>query len=112
MTLAYVFLALAGAFVLRRFATGWLARKKIPEILKEGAQIIDVRTPSEFASGHASNSRNIPLGELAAAAGSLDPQHWVVVCCASGARSGVATRMLRRRGFRRVLNAGSWRNLP
>jgi rhodanese-related sulfurtransferase len=40
------------------------ARLRIPALLQEGAQIVDVRSPAEFAAGHASGSRNIPLGEL------------------------------------------------
>ncbi|HXW64756.1 MAG TPA: rhodanese-like domain-containing protein [Burkholderiaceae bacterium] len=30
--------------------------------MREGAQIVDVRTPAEYAAGHPSQSRNIPLG--------------------------------------------------
>mgnify|MGYP002260647712 CR=1 FL=1 len=42
----------------------------------------------------------------------LDPGKWVIVCCASGTRSALAGRKLRSLGCSRVLNAGSWRNLP
>jgi len=84
-------LALSAALVLRRLLTGLIARRKIPEILKQGAQIVDVRSPG---------------------ANVLDPNRWVVVCCASGTRSGMARRQLLRQGFRHVLNAGFWRNLP
>ncbi len=34
-----------------------------------------------------------------------------IVCCASGTRSAMAAHRLRRLGFGRVVNAGSWRSL-
>ena len=36
------------------------------ELVRNGAQIIDVRTPAEFSNGHIRNSKNIPLQQLAA----------------------------------------------
>ena len=74
--------------------------------------MVDVRSAAEFASGHAEGSVNIPLPELDERMKELDPGRWVIVCCASGTRSAIARRKLRSRGFARVYNAGSWRNLP
>lgn len=88
------------------------ARRRIPGLLQEGAQVVDVRNPGEFAGGHAPGSVNIPLPELGQRAGELDRNRWVIVCCASGTRSAMARRRLLGQGFSRVLNAGSWRNLP
>ncbi len=109
---AFALMALAVVIVLRRVITGFGARRRIPELLKSGAQIVDVRSPGEFAAGHASGSRNIPLQELEREAKGLDPNRWIIVCCASGARSGMARRWLLAHGFPQVLNGGSWRNLP
>jgi phage shock protein E len=95
-----------------RFLSSFLARRRIPALLQEGAQVVDVRTPAEFAARHAPGSVNIPLQDLDHGAKELDPNRWVIVCCASGTRSGIARRRLRGQGFNRVLNAGSWRNLP
>jgi len=53
----------------------------------------------------------IPLHEIHERAKELDRARWVIVCCASGARSAMARRKLRAQGFDRVLKAGSWRNL-
>ena len=33
-------------------------------LIKEGAIVIDVRSPQEFQSGHVRKSKNIPLNEL------------------------------------------------
>jgi rhodanese-related sulfurtransferase len=34
------------------------------ELVKNGAQIIDVRTPAEYNGGHIKGSKNIPLQSL------------------------------------------------
>ena len=51
------------------------------------AQIVDVRSPGEYRSGHLKNSMNIPLDQLKTKAGKLDKQRPVIACCASGVRS-------------------------
>lgn len=110
--ISYAFMALGVVFVLSRLVSTLNARRRIPELLKAGAQVIDVRSPDEFAAGHAAGSRNVPLGNLEQGTKNLDPDNWIIVCCASGTRSGIARRSLLRSGFKNVLNGGSWRNLP
>lgn len=70
-------------------------------------QIIDVRTPGEFQGGHAPGSRNIPLDQLEARLCDLDKRRPVILCCATGSRSGMATRWLKSLGYD-ASNAGSW----
>lgn len=108
----YLLPGLIVAFIAWRLLTALLARRRVPELLKEGAQVVDVRSREEFAGGHAPGSLNIPLHEIDQRLAELDPARWVVVCCASGTRSAIARRKLRGRGFTRVFNAGSWMNLP
>jgi phage shock protein E len=108
----YALMGLGVGIVLHRLIAQLSARRRIPELLKSGAQIVDVRSPGEFAAGHASGSRNIPLDDLEREAKDLDPNRWIITCCASGTRSGMARRWLIRHGFSHVLNGGSWRNLP
>jgi rhodanese-related sulfurtransferase len=108
----YIIPGLVLAFVAWRVVSSMLAKRRIPALLQQGAQMVDVRSPAEFASGHAAGSVNIPLSELEQGASTLDPDRWVIVCCASGTRSAIAGRRLRGLGFSRVLNGGSWRNLP
>ena len=88
-----------------------LVRRRLPALLNEGAQVVDVRSPGEFAAGHFTNSVNIPLQQIGERAGDLDRNRPVIVCCASGTRSAMAALRLRRLGFSRVVNAGSWRSL-
>jgi len=105
-------MALVAAAILQRVLTKIIARRKIPELLRAGAVIVDVRSPDEFSAGSAAGSLNIPLGDLERGTRNLDPNGWIIVCCASGTRSGIARRWLLRHGFRHVLNGGSWRNMP
>ena len=108
----YLVPVLVIAFIAWRLLSPFLARRKIPGLLEEGAQVVDVRSLAEFAAGHAPGSLNIPLPEIAERARVLDRTRPVIVCCASGTRSAIARLKLRRQGFERVVNAGSWLNLP
>lgn len=74
------------------------------------AQRVDVRTPGEYAGGHAPGTMNIPLDQLARRAGELDKARPVLLCCASGSRSALAVSLLKAQGFKAV-NAGPWGRL-
>ena len=104
-------LAVVSAFFAWRLAHGIRLRRVIPRLLTAGATVIDVRTPGEFAGGHAHGSINVPLGDLAGAEIPADRGRWIIVCCASGTRSGIAKGILRRRGFANVINGGTWLNI-
>jgi len=80
----------------------------IPELLKDGAVVIDVRTVGEFQRGHVEGSRNIPLQSLSTKISSIKKQKRVIItCCASGMRSGKAAKILRQSGLK-AHNGGSW----
>lgn len=83
---------------------------QLKTLLARGAQRVDVRTPAEFAGGHAPGCVNIPLDQLAGRANQLDKAKPVLVCCASGSRSAMAASLLKQRGFEAV-NAGPWQRL-
>ena len=58
------------------------------ELVKNGAIIVDVRTPGEFKSGHIKGAINIPLDVLATQTASLAKKGVpVITCCRSGGRS-------------------------
>lgn len=82
------------------------------QLVQDGAKIIDVRSPQEFASGHVKGSINIPLGELESKLHQIgDKKTPVITCCASGMRSGVAKGMLKKKGYEIVHNGGGWVSL-
>jgi rhodanese-related sulfurtransferase len=70
------------------------------ELVAEGARLVDVRTPSEYAGGHIDGAINIPLNELANRAHELgDLAKPIVLYCKSGMRSAKAARQLGSIGF-------------
>ncbi len=82
------------------------------ELIENGAVIIDVRTKGEFAGGHIKGSSNIPVNQLAANLGKFkNKEKAIITCCASGARSGAAKRLLISNGYANVHNGGSWYSL-
>jgi phage shock protein E len=80
-------------------------------LLGRGAQIVDVRSKAEFKAAAHPKSINIPLDELEKGAKKLDPSKPVLVCCASGSRSSSAVAVLKGKGFKEVLNIGSWQRI-
>ncbi|MBV5242276.1 MULTISPECIES: MBL fold metallo-hydrolase [Mycolicibacterium] len=75
-------------------------------------QIVDVRNPGEVAAGTIPNAITIPVGQLPARLGELDPAKPTVVYCAGGYRSSVAASLLRGNGFTDVSDIlggfGAW----
>lgn len=81
------------------------------EIVDSGAQIIDVRTPAEFQTGHVKGSVNIPLQDLNGRLNKIKKDKPVITCCASGMRSASARRVLKSKGYSEVYNGGGWTSL-
>jgi rhodanese-related sulfurtransferase len=57
-------------------------------------QLIDVRSPSEYAAGHIPGAMNVPMEQAEARFGDLHPQDPVVLVCQSGRRAGIACETL------------------
>lgn len=78
------------------------------ELVKNGALIVDVRTPGEFNSGHIKGSINIPLDQINNKKADLKKKNKVIItCCRSGNRSGMAESMLKAAGIE-CYNGGPW----
>lgn len=86
------------------------SQDQLEALTARNAQRVDVRTKAEYAGGHAPGTLNIPLDQLAHRAGELDKSRPVLLCCASGSRSAMATTLLKGQGFEAV-NAGPWGRL-
>jgi len=82
---------------------------KIENLIKEKAcTIVDVRSHEEFMGGHVVGSINIPLGEIQERMPELENlKQPLILCCASGNRSGQAQHFLSQKGFD-CYNGGSW----
>lgn len=80
-------------------------------MLANGAVIIDVRSPQEYATGHIDGAKNIPLPQLGQQISNLKQTGKpVITCCASGMRSSSAASQLRIAGIEAV-NGGGWYGL-
>ena len=66
--------------------------------------IVDVRQRGEFKSGHISGASCHPLLGGVSGMDGFDRSAPILVVCASGHRSMVAARLLRRRGFQHILS--------
>jgi phage shock protein E len=80
-------------------------------LVKNGAQIIDVRTPGEFQGGHIRGAVNIPLQSISSQMARIKKDKPVITCCASGMRSASAKSILKSNGFEEVHNGGGWMSL-
>jgi rhodanese-related sulfurtransferase len=81
----------------------------VEQIIKENTgTIVDVRTTAEFSGGHVADSINIPLQEITNRLDEIKTlKQPLVLCCASGGRSGQATHFLSQFGIE-CYNGGSW----
>jgi phage shock protein E len=105
--------AVAGWLVLKRFIGGGrVASNVVLEKIKAGAKVVDVRSPEEFRDGAYPGALNIPLQEVGRRLAEIPKDKAVVLYCASGARSGMAARMLKQAGYADVVNAGGLGDMP
>lgn len=80
----------------------------LKEMIANGASIVDVRSPGEFQGGHVAGSINIPLNTVESQVDRFKSlKSPIILCCASGNRSGQATRFLENQGVECV-NGGGW----
>lgn len=87
-----------------------VSAKKARELIEQGAVIVDVRTPQEFAGGSVKDAINMPLDNIADLARKAipDPEKPILVFCLSGTRSSMARSILFRSGYKNVFNLGSF----
>ncbi|MBC7395835.1 MAG: rhodanese-like domain-containing protein [Bdellovibrionales bacterium] len=99
------------AFFVFRYLRGRLIRNKVQLLLSENPVIVDVRSEPEFRNGGNPHSINIPLPSISAdALKDIPRDRQLILCCASGMRSSMAMPLIKRLGYQKVLNAGSWTN--
>jgi phage shock protein E len=78
------------------------------QLFNDGAVVIDVRSPQEYAGGAIPGSENIPLGSIPSKIKQIKSLEIPVICvCASGMRSGTAKAQLKAAGVD-AYNGGPW----
>ena len=90
--------------------SGQISAKDAVAYLKNGALVIDVRSPDEFNSGHLQTAINIPLDEIQSVMPRRvpDTSQVLLLHCQSGMRSGIAKQKLKSMGYANVFNLGSF----
>jgi hydroxyacylglutathione hydrolase len=66
--------------------------------------VVDVRSPTEWNSGHLPNAHHIELSGLPKMAKSIPKGKTIALICRSGSRASIAASFLRKEGFDRVCN--------
>lgn len=84
---------------------------QLSSIIKEGAFLVDVRSPAEFASGSVKSAVNIPLDKVKSQITKFNGKKNIVVFCLSGGRSAQAKSILEQNGFQNVINGKTWQNV-
>ncbi|MDQ3065683.1 MAG: MBL fold metallo-hydrolase [Actinomycetota bacterium] len=81
---------------------------ELDELLRDGAELIDVRERDERDEGYIAGSRNIPYRLLPVCGADVPTDRPVVTICESGARAGIAASILAARGVdaRPVMEGG------
>lgn len=94
-------LALVVFFASRGRAEGAISPAEAESWIKEkkDLQLIDVRTPPEYADGHLANAKLIPLQELEGRWAEIDKGKPILLYCRSGHRSGNALKILHDKGY-------------
>jgi len=103
-------IAMAVAFIFLPTLIGRISTKDALAHLRNGALVIDVRSPGEFSSGHLPGAINLPLDEIETILPRCikDRGQVLLLHCHSGMRSGMAKKKLRILGYAHAFNLGSY----
>ncbi|MEM9692011.1 MAG: rhodanese-like domain-containing protein [Myxococcota bacterium] len=87
------------------------------KLVEDGALLLDVRSPEEFAASHIKGANNVPIEDLAQDVSGVkklasDPNRPIVVYCMSGGRAGRAKKVLTEAGYTQVTNLGGLSDWP
>jgi phage shock protein E len=101
LLVAFGALALVLCLGSRTMADGAISPTAAASLIKEkkNLQLIDVRTPAEYAEGHLAKAKLIPLQELEERLAEIDKGKPTLLYCRSGHRSGMALKILQDTGF-------------
>lgn len=81
---------------------------KIKNALRNGAVIIDLRSPREFDEGHIPEAINIPADRIPINAARIKAMKRPVILCGHSGSMGNARDYLLNYGVKEVYNGGSW----
>jgi len=111
MSWAIYFVVLVGLVaVMKMRRSGQVSSKDAVEYVKDGAIIVDVRSPQEYSAGHLSQAFNMPVDQIEMLLPNKikDKDRVILVHCQSGLRSKKAKERLNQIGYKQVFNLGSY----
>ena len=82
-----------------RFRTPGVSGSQARDLVREGAQLIDVRESAEWNAGHAPQATHMPSSQVMSRLNRLKKSQDVVVVCRSGSRARAVTKQLRGQGY-------------
>jgi rhodanese-related sulfurtransferase len=105
---------------MRATAFAAVSSQELIRLMNQGALVLDIRKPEEFAAGHVSGAKQLPSDKILSAGESFKrfKDKPVIVYCESGSLAAAAVRQLNAQGFTKAftLRGGfaGWRaeNLP
>jgi rhodanese-related sulfurtransferase len=71
----------------------------VPTAFDSSVVLLDVREDDEWQRGHAPGAKHIPMGQIPARLGEIDPQSQLFVVCHLGGRSERVAQYLARNGY-------------
>lgn len=100
-------------FMIENLANGTVRQfhwDEVDALPRDGSvTLLDVRTPGEYADGHAEGFVNLPVDDLRERLREVPVGKPVYVICQSGLRSYIACRILAQQGFKCYNLSGGWR---
>jgi rhodanese-related sulfurtransferase len=79
-----------------------VTREEAEELVRNGAQLVDVRADHEWEMGRIEGAKHVPLADLSERVGEIDRDTPVVLYCRGGNRSTMATEALAAEGYEAV----------
>lgn len=84
----------------------WVNMSEAEDLIRSGAQWLDVRLPSEYENQHLDGALNIPLYFIRLKINTLDHDKKYIVCCDTGRRSSAGAYILSERGYQAFVLRG------
>jgi len=105
---------------IRASAQGAISAQDLIRLMNQGALVLDIRKPEEFAAGHVNGAKQLPSDQILTAGESFKrfKEKPVIVYCDSGSLASAAVRQLNLQGFTKAFSLrggfAGWRaeNLP
>jgi len=105
---------------MRASAFASITAQELVRLMNQGALVLDIRKPEEFALGHVNGARQLPSEQILTAADNFKryKEKPVVVIDGSGSLASAAVRQLNAQGFTKAFSLrggfAAWRaeNLP